>query len=167
MNAGVGDMASANYKMSSSLGDPFFTGPLGSANYQLKPGYWGAVIGPLSLCLLDIDGDENAGALTDGLMILRAMFGLTGAAVTSNAVAPGAPRQSWAAIQPYIHMSALDLDGNGTTDALTDGLVLIRAMTGRTGTAVTNNAVVPGAPRDNWDAIRTYLNTQCGMNFAP
>ncbi|MBK7469545.1 MAG: hypothetical protein KAX84_03665 [Burkholderiales bacterium] len=167
INSGVGDMASANYKASSSLGDPFFAAPLGSANYKINPGFWGAVIGPLPLCLLDIDGDGNADALTDGLMLIRAMFGLTGTAVTNNATAPTAPRQTWAEIQPYIHFAALDLDGSGTTDALTDGLMLIRAMFGLIGTSVTINAVTPGAPRADWTAIRGYLNTSCGANYAP
>jgi len=167
INSGVGNMASANYKASSSLGDPFFASPLGSANYQINPGFWGAVIGPLPLCLLDLDGDGNADALTDGLMLIRAMFGLTGAAVTNNATVPGAPRQTWAEIQPYIQFAALDVDGNGATDALTDGLMLIRAMFGLTGTAVTNNAVTPGAPRDDWAKVRGYLNASCGQNYSP
>ena len=105
INSGVGDMASANYKASSSLGDPFFASPLGSANYKINPGFWGAVIGPLPLCLLDIDGDGNAGALTDGLMLIRAMFGLTGAAVTNNAVTPGVGRDNWTAIRNYLNAS--------------------------------------------------------------
>ena len=105
INSGVGDMASANYKASSSLGDPFFAAPLGSANYKINPGFWGAVIGPLPLCLLDIDGDGNADALTDGLMLIRAMFGLIGTSVTINAVTPGAPRADWTAIRGYLNTS--------------------------------------------------------------
>ena len=167
INSGVGNMASANYKVSSSLGDPFFAAPLGSANYKINPGFWGTVIGPLPLCLLDLDGDGNADALTDGLMLIRAMFGLTGSAVTNNATAPTAPRQTWAQIQPYIHFAALDIDGDGNADALTDGLMLIRAMFGLTGTSVTNNAVTPGAPRDDWTKVRGYLNASCGVNYGP
>ena len=64
--------------------------------------------------------------------------------------------------------SCLDLDGNGKFDALTDGLMLIRAMFGLTGTAVTNGAIVgPSVPRPTWAAIRTYLNSNCGTSFAP
>ena len=40
--------------------------------------------------------------------------------------------------------AVLDIDGNGTTDALTDGLMLLRAMFGLTGVAVTNNSVGSG-----------------------
>lgn len=61
----------------------------------------------------------------------------------------------------------LDVDGNNTVDALTDGLMLLRAMFGLTGTSVTNGAVGGGATRANWAAIRPYLNNVCGANFAP
>jgi len=166
MNAGVGDMSSASYKLSSSLGDSFYTGAMGSTSYQLNPGFWGAVIGPLPLCLLDVDGNGSVDALTDGLMILRAMFGLTGTSVTNGAVGPNASRTTWALIQPYIHMSALDLDGNGTTDALTDGLMLLRAMFGLTGTSVTNGAIGLNPQRANWSAVRAYLNSSCGASFS-
>ena len=36
---------------------------------------------------IDIDGNEKFDALTDGLLILRSMFGLTGDSLTSGAVA--------------------------------------------------------------------------------
>jgi len=61
----------------------------------------------------------------------------------------------------------LDLDGNGSIDALTDGLLLLRAMFGLTGTSVTNGAIGGGmVARGNWAAIRSYLNGNCGANFA-
>lgn len=166
LNSGVGDMISASYKMSSSLGDPFFARPMTSGSYQLFAGFWGTVIGPIPLCLLDLDGNGTVDAQTDGLMLLRVMFGLAGSAVTAGATAPGAPRTTWAAIQPMIHLNTLDIDGNGTTDALTDGLLLARAMSGLTGTAVTTGAVVAGAPRATWADVRSYLNARCGTNFA-
>jgi hypothetical protein len=62
---------------------------------------------------------------------------------------------------------SLDIDGNGVADALTDGLMLIRAMFGLTGSSVTNNAVGSGAKRATWDSVRSYLNGDCGANFAP
>jgi len=62
---------------------------------------------------------------------------------------------------------SLGVDANGTVDALTDGLMLIRAMFGLTGTTVTNNAIGPGAQRNTWTLIRNYLNGTCGANFAP
>jgi len=63
---------------------------------------------------------------------------------------------------------SLDVDANGSIDALTDGLILMRAMFGLTGTSVTNGAIGgPVAGRPTWAQIQPYLNTNCGTNFAP
>ena len=51
---------------------------------------------------LDIDGDGQVLATTDGLMLLRVALGITGDAVVANATAPGAPRRTWALVQPYL-----------------------------------------------------------------
>ena len=61
----------------------------------------------------------------------------------------------------------LDVDGNGVIDALTDGLMLIRAQFGLTGSAVTSGAVAAGAARSTWAQIQPYLNANCGTSFAP
>ena len=50
----------------------------------------------------------------------------------------------------------------------TDGLVILRAMRGLTGTAVTNGLglAASGATRTDWAAsLRNYINTTCGSNF--
>jgi hypothetical protein len=61
----------------------------------------------------------------------------------------------------------LDVDGNGAIDALTDGLVILRALFGLTGASVTNGAVGSGAARTNWSQIGPYINTNCGTSFGP
>jgi CSLREA domain-containing protein len=61
----------------------------------------------------------------------------------------------------------LDVDGNGSLDALTDGLLAIRSMFGLTGTAATNGAVGSGASRNTWALIQKYLSDNCGTTFAP
>jgi len=66
-----------------------------------------------------------------------------------------------------IPLGCLDADGNGQIDALTDGLITIRAMFGLTGTSVTNAAVGANASRPTWTTIRQYLNRSCGGSFAP
>jgi hypothetical protein len=50
----------------------------------------------------DIDGSDNVDALTDGLMMLRYLFGLRGASLIDGAVATGASRQSAADVEAYI-----------------------------------------------------------------
>jgi hypothetical protein len=52
-------------------------------------------------CLPDIDGDGKVSAMTDGLLMLRGMLGLSGDALTNKVVAAGATRNQ-AAIQTYL-----------------------------------------------------------------
>ena len=128
----------------------------------MSPGFWHATIGVTQGCVLDVDGNGSITALTDGLMILRTMLGLTDAAVTNGATLASAPRNTWAQIQPFVHLAALDIDGSGSTLPASDGIMLLRAMFGLTGTPVTKGAAAGGR---TWTDIRTYLNTNCGGNF--
>jgi hypothetical protein len=164
INNGVGDLASASYKLSSSLGDGISTARLTSTGFVLSSGFWHSVIGVTQGCVLDLDGNLSISATTDGLMLLRAMLGLTGTAVTNGATASGAPRSTWEQIAPFVHLAALDIDGSGSALPASDGVMLLRAMFGLTGTSVTNNAVTPGK---TWTDVRAYLNTNCGGNFLP
>lgn len=61
----------------------------------------------------------------------------------------------------------LDFDGNGAQDALTDGLLVLRALFGLTGNAVTANAIGDNAKRGDWPALRAHLNGNCGAAFMP
>jgi hypothetical protein len=54
-------------------------------------------------CSLDVDGNGGIDALTDGFLLMRAMFGLTGTSVTNGAVGVGASRMTWAQLQPYLN----------------------------------------------------------------
>ena len=47
-----------------------------------------------ALEIADIDNDGEIGALTDGLMLLRYLFGLEGEMITNQAVGPNASRAS-------------------------------------------------------------------------
>lgn len=51
---------------------------------------------------LDIDGDTNFDASTDGMLIVRYLLGLRGDSLIANAVTPGAPRNSAALIEAYL-----------------------------------------------------------------
>jgi len=99
---------------------------------------------------LNIDGNinnegvEEADALTDGILIIRYLFGLTeGESLIANAVDEDSERNSAEQIGQYIEgcKSMLDIDGNGKTDALTDGLLIIRYLFGYRGDSLINNAV--------------------------
>ena len=163
INNGVRTMSSASYVLSSSIGDSVATARLTSTGSVLNSGFWHSVIGVTQGCVLDIDGNQSLSATTDGLMLLRAMLGLTGMAVTQGATVPGA-RTTWEQIAPYVHLAALNFDGTGNTSASSDGVLLLRAMFGLTGTAVTNGITL--APGRTWADVRTYLNTHCGGSFS-
>lgn len=162
VNNGIAEMSSATYKLASSVGDTTFTARLTPQANALAPGFWHAVIGATQGCVLDVDGNGVVSATSDGLMILRAMLGLSDTAVTQGATISGAPRTTWTQIAPFVHLAALNIDGSGNASAATDGVLLLRAMFGLTGTAVTN-----GVTTRTWADIRTYLNSQCGGSFAP
>lgn len=115
-------------------------------------------------CNFDVDGNGQVDALTDGLLILRAAFGLTGPALTQGAIGTGATRTDPTVIRNYItaNQGQFDLDGNGTFDALTDGLLILRSLFGLSGTAVTSGAIAGNASRTDWNAVNGYLLNGCG-----
>jgi len=78
----------------------------------------------------DVDGNGVDDALTDGLLVLCHEFGLAGTTLTAVALAGNATVTSPEAIGSYIdqRVSTFDLDGNGSLDALTDGLLLLRYL---------------------------------------
>jgi hypothetical protein len=52
---------------------------------------------------LDLDGDGVVTAATDGLMLLRISLGLTGAAVTTNAINLAGTRPDWPSVRTYLN----------------------------------------------------------------
>lgn len=109
---------------------------------------------------LDVDLNGQADALTDGIVILRHLFGFTGAALTDGAVDPLGQRTDPTAIQNYLNSisSSLDVDLNQSADALSDGIVIIRNLFGFTGSALTDGAVDPGGQRTDPAAITAALD---------
>jgi hypothetical protein len=109
---------------------------------------------------LDVDLNGQADALTDGILIIRHLFGFTGAALTNGAVDPTGRRTDPTAIQNYLNSisTALDVDLNTQADALTDGILIIRSLFGFTGTALTDGAIDPAGQRTDPTAIATFLD---------
>ena len=99
---------------------------------------------------MDIDGDGQVLAATDGQLMVRWMFGARGAELITGAVAVVATRTTAAAIEAYItdNQAMLDVDGNGTADALTDGILVLRYLNGGyTGITLTDQALAIDAKR--------------------
>ncbi len=95
---------------------------------------------------LNVDGSGFATryhALTDGVIVLRFMKGVSGAALTAGASVPDATVTDPAAIAGNLAAMGLllDVDGNGTIDPATDGLLILRYMLGLRGNALIANAL--------------------------
>jgi hypothetical protein len=94
--------------------------------------------------VLDVDGDGDQDPLTDGLLVLRRLFGFTGAVLVEGAVdSANCSRCTAVDIEAYLALiaSALDVDGSGVNGALTDGLLVLRWLFGFTGATLTAGAV--------------------------
>jgi hypothetical protein len=109
----------------------------------------------------DFDNDGNADALTDGLLLLRYTFGLTGVSLTDSAIASGSPLTP-AEVEANVATattSFADIDGSGNVDALTDGLMLLRYLFGLTGASLIDSAVAAGAERTTAADIEAYIQS--------
>lgn len=116
---------------------------------------------PLPGELLDVDGSASFDALTDGLLVLRYLFGLTGPSLINGALSPSATRTDAAVIKDYLDdiRHSLDVDGNGKADALTDGLLIMRYLFGLRGNALVIGAVDPTGTRTTATDIAAYIQT--------
>ena len=96
---------------------------------------------------LDIDGNGQYDALTDGLLLLRGMFLLSGDSLISDAVASDAVYKTSDEVASRIDMlgDLVDIDGNGSVDALTDGLVILRYLFNLRGDVLINDVIASDA----------------------
>jgi len=111
---------------------------------------------------LDIDGHGEADALTDGLLIIRFLFGLEGDSLIKSVVKKDSPRSTSEEITNWLNqgISFLDVDDNNKSDALTDGLLIVRFLFGLQGQSLINNAVdTKTGNRVTAQEIETYLNS--------
>ena len=109
---------------------------------------------------LDIDGDGEFDALTDGLLVIRSMFGLSGDALIDGVLGQNAQRSSSNEIEQRIVLlgNKLDVDGNGQVDALTDGLLTLRFLFGLSGTTLVDNVIAANATRFEPSEIESYFD---------
>ena len=107
----------------------------------------------------DVDENLEAKALTDGLLVIRHLFGFSGESLTAGAVSAEANRDASEAIAGYLTdaVSELDIDGDGESKALTDGLLLIRYLFGFSGDSLISGAIGTGATRNTAEAVEAYI----------
>jgi len=127
-----------------------------------------AAAGPLNL---DIDADAQYSAVTDGMLVVRFLFGISGAELVAGATAPGASRADSALISEYGTdlKPLLDIDGDGDSDALTDGLLIVRYLRGLRGDALLAGALGGNAIRsrsvDIENRIASLIGTPQTVSF--
>ena len=114
-----------------------------------------------STLTLDIDGNGQYDALTDGLLLLRGMFGLDGEPLITGAIASNADYKSAVDIESRIEKlgDLADIDGDGQIDALTDGLLTLRYLFGLEGDPLVNGVITGDAIRDTAAEIEAHLKT--------
>jgi hypothetical protein len=109
---------------------------------------------------LDVDGNGVADALSDGILIIRYLFGFTGNALVNGVVDLNGTRNTAPLVESYLTQAVpvmLDVDGNGTADALSDGIVIIRYLFGFTGDALINGVVDPAGTRHTAASVEAFL----------
>ncbi len=108
---------------------------------------------------IDVDGDGSADALTDGLLLLRYMFGLSGNSLITGVVSENAAYKTPDELIGRMSNlgNKLDVDSNGEIDALTDGLIILRYLFGLDGEALIANVIGEDADRPSAGDIQTYL----------
>jgi len=114
----------------------------------------------------DIDSDGIADALTDGLLLLRYTFGLTGESLMADVVSENSTLSTAdieSAIAQLISISDIDADGN--VDALTDSLILLRYLFGLTGETLVTGSISTGATRTTATEIETYVSGYMPSNI--
>ena len=127
------------------------------------------VVQSIGACNLDVDNNGLIEPATDGVAILRRMLG-TSSSGFGGLSGTCAVNTTSAAI---FNATAgnYNATGGAATRPGTDGLVIMRAMQGLTGTAVTNGlglSAESGATNTTWANIRSnFLNTTCGADFLP
>jgi hypothetical protein len=134
-------------------------------------------------CTLNVDGSGGVGLASDGLMMMRAMRGVITEDIAFGAGVPAnAPRSDWTEIRDYLVEScgavpargprlaraatacSLDVDGDNNVSAATDGVLLLRALLGFTGTALTDSVpIAAAATRKTPALISGFLINQCGL----
>jgi hypothetical protein len=109
---------------------------------------------------IDIDGNGQYDALTDGILILRGMFGLAGDALVAGAISSDAIYIESEDIESQIDTlgELLDIDGNGRVDALTDGLLILRYLFGLNGDSLIEGVIAADATRTSAADIEAYFD---------
>jgi len=107
----------------------------------------------------DIDRSGDVAPLTDGLIVIRHLFGFQGSALVQGAVAGTLAGWSAEDMGAYLQSGEadLDVDGDGGAQPLTDGLLVIRYLFGFREQSLIAGAIGSDATRVSAADIEAYL----------
>ncbi len=126
----------------------------------------GGPYNPLT-CALNADANATVDPATDATVITRYLLSYRGTALTTGALGQN-PTRTGQALETYLASLNLDADGDGQALAMTDGLLILRAMLGLTGTALTQGATNASHPNvRNAQQILTWIESTHGVACLP
>jgi len=129
---------------------------------RLKGGPYSA-----SSCAINVDANQTVDPATDGTLIARYLLGFRGEQLTAGALGQN-PTRIGPALESYLGTLNLDADGDGQSLAFTDGLLILRAMLGLTGTALTSGATNATHPNTRLaQEILTWIESVHGVACLP
>ncbi len=107
----------------------------------------------------DFDGNGHMDALTDGLLLVRYAFGLRGDMLSDGSTALDSTLTS-AEVEARLTKAQdiSDIDGNGSVDPLSDGLLLLRHLFALEGDDLIKGVVHPDGTRTSAAEIVDYIN---------
>ncbi|MBC6481523.1 MAG: cadherin-like domain-containing protein [Hormoscilla sp. GM7CHS1pb] len=110
--------------------------------------------------ILDIDGNGTLDALTDGRLVLLYLLEQLNETAVASSLGQDATRTTLAEIEAYLDSirDLLDIDGNGTVDALSDGVLNVADQL-EVLEAVIQTALGEGATRTTPEQIGAYLDS--------
>jgi hypothetical protein len=140
----------------------------GSMNPAAASGTQSNVTG--NRAFLDIDGDGKVSRSTDLVLAIRYMGGFRDEGLIEGAVGENATRKDLASILAFLsaHEGDLDINGDGTADPLSDGLVLSLFLMGLSDESVKEAAMLFGGNPDEVVArLRGFTGEDVAMLVRP
>jgi hypothetical protein len=110
---------------------------------------------------LDVNGDGVRDALSDGILVLRYLSGFEDAALIEGIDLSQGKRTTAAEVREYLAwlegQGRLDIDDNGESDPLTDGILILRQQFGFVGDVLVEGALGAGAKRIDAGEIAAFV----------
>ena len=108
--------------------------------------------------IFDFNSDNAQDSSKDGVLVIRHLFGLTDESLVKD-LSQSVTDSTSISVKINTLGIKLDIDGNGTVDALTDGLLLYRYLDGHRGQSLVSGVIAPNAKRFSADHIEVYLES--------